>query len=74
VRCDNGETDGFGLTPRQLAVLRLLADGRSNREIGEKLSITEGAVKAHLVTIFTKMGVSSRTEAVAVAFRSGLVR
>ncbi len=62
------------LTPRELAVLRELADGRSNKEISAGLGISEGTVKVHLAHLFDKLGVSSRTEAIAVAVRRGLVR
>ena len=62
------------LTARELDVLRMLAAGRSNKEIALKLSITETTVKSHLRSIFTKLGVLSRTEAVTVATRRGLVQ
>jgi len=59
---------------RELTVLRLLADGKSNKEIGAALSIAESTVKLHTSHLFEKLGVSSRTEAIAVAARRGLVR
>lgn len=62
------------LTPRELAVLRELADGRANKEIASSLGISEGTVKVHLAHLFDKLGVSSRTEAIGVAVRRGLVR
>ena len=62
------------LTMRELTVLRLLADGKSNKEIGAELSIAEGTVKVHLTHLFEKLGVTSRTEAIACATRRGLVR
>jgi two-component system NarL family response regulator len=62
------------LTRRELAVLRLLAAGHSNREIGEMLGITDGTVKIHLTHLFAKLDVTSRTEAIATALRRGLVR
>jgi two-component system NarL family response regulator len=62
------------LTMRELTVLRLLADGKSNKEIGAALHIAEGTVKVHLKHLFDKLGVSSRTEAIAAAARRGLVR
>jgi two-component system NarL family response regulator len=62
------------LTPRELATLRLMADGRSNKEIANALSISERTVKTHLGHLFEKLGVTSRTEAVKVASRRGLVR
>jgi len=62
------------LTPRELATLRQMADGRSNKEIATALSISERTVKTHLGHLFEKLGVTSRTEAVRVATRRGLVR
>ncbi|HWZ60307.1 MAG TPA: response regulator transcription factor [Gemmatimonadaceae bacterium] len=62
------------LTPREMAVLRLLASGKSNREIAVALSITVGTVKVHLAHLFEKLNVASRTEAIATAVRRGLVR
>jgi DNA-binding NarL/FixJ family response regulator len=62
------------LTPRELATLRLMADGRSNKEIAVDLGISERTVKTHLGHLFEKLGVTSRTEAVKVAARRGLVR
>lgn len=62
------------LTPRELSALRLLADGHSNKEIGTALTISERTVKTHLGHLFEKLGVTSRTEAVRVATRRGLVR
>ena len=62
------------LTMRELTVLRLLADGKTNKEIGAALSIAEGTVKVHLTHLFEKLGVSNRTEAIAAAARRGLVR
>jgi len=62
------------LTGRELDVLTLLAKGKSNREIGANLFISETTVKSHLRSIFTKLNVLSRTEAVTVASRRGLVQ
>jgi DNA-binding NarL/FixJ family response regulator len=62
------------LTPRELATLRHLADGRSNKEIATELGISDRTVKTHLGHLFTKLGVTSRTEAVKIAMRRGLVR
>jgi DNA-binding NarL/FixJ family response regulator len=62
------------LTARELNVLRLVADGKTNKEIGAALSIAESTVKVHLTHLFEKLGVSSRTEAIATAARRGLVR
>jgi len=61
------------LTGRELEVLQLLAQGKSNKEIGIKLFISEFTVKGHLRNIFTKLNVLSRTEAISAATRRGLV-
>jgi two-component system, NarL family, response regulator len=62
------------LTPRELSTLRLMADGKANKEIATELGISERTVKTHLGHLFEKLGVTSRTEAVKVATRRGLVR
>jgi DNA-binding NarL/FixJ family response regulator len=62
------------LTPRELAALRLMANGSSNKEIAVALKISERTVKSHLAHLFEKLQVTSRTEAVRVATRRGLVR
>ncbi len=62
------------LTPREMAALRLMADGKANKEIAADLSISERTVKTHLGHLFEKLGVTSRTEAIKVATRRGLVR
>jgi DNA-binding NarL/FixJ family response regulator len=61
------------LSGREREVLALLAQGAANKEIARHLNITERTVKAHVTSIFTKLGVSSRAEAVAVALRSGFL-
>jgi two-component system NarL family response regulator len=62
------------LTPRELSNLRLMADGKTNKEIANVLGISERTVKTHLGHLFEKLGVTSRTEAVKIATRRGLVR
>jgi DNA-binding NarL/FixJ family response regulator len=62
------------LTPRELEVLRLLAAGKPNKLIGADLAITEVTVKSHVQSVFRKLNVLSRTEAIAVASRRGLLR
>ena len=62
------------LTGRELNVLELLARGKSNKEIGVSLYISETTVKSHLRSIFKKLNVLSRTEAISVAGRRGLIR
>lgn len=61
------------LTPRELEVLRLVADGLSNKEIARQLDISVHTVKFHLNTILSKLGARSRTEAVVIAARLGLI-
>ena len=66
----SGET----LSSREIDVLKLMARGKSNKEIGSALFISEGTVKSHVKAIFAKMNVISRTEAVASATRRGLIQ
>ncbi|WP_115685679.1 response regulator transcription factor [Corynebacterium senegalense] len=61
------------LTPRELEVLQLVAGGASNREIGQELMLSEATVKSHLVHIYDKLGVRSRTSAVASAREQGVL-
>ncbi|MEC3951693.1 response regulator transcription factor [Nocardia sp. CDC153] len=61
------------LSPREIEVLRLVADGHSNREIGKRLFLSETTVKSHLVHIYSKLGVKSRTSAVARARERGAI-
>ena len=62
----------LGLTPRELEVLLLVADGRTNREIGAELFMSEKTASVHVSRILAKLEVSSRVEAAAVAHRLGL--
>jgi DNA-binding CsgD family transcriptional regulator len=64
---------GEPLSDRELAVLECLVDGSTNREIAQNLHISHNTVKVHLRNIFAKLGVSSRTEATAVALQMGLL-
>lgn len=65
---------GEALSTRELEVLQRIAAGRSNKEIGAELFISEGTVKSHVKSIFSKLDVISRTEAVATATRRGLIQ
>ena len=64
---------GAALTARELEVLRLVARGLSNKEIAADLRITTHTVKYHLAAVLEKLGVRSRTEAVSLGVRTGLV-
>jgi DNA-binding NarL/FixJ family response regulator len=61
------------LTTREVEVLRQIAEGNRNRDIGEKLFITEETVKVHVKHIMEKLGASDRTQAVAIAIRRGII-
>lgn len=61
------------LTSRELEIVRLAAEGLRNREIAERLSITEGTVKIHLHNIYEKLGVTGRSQLILYATREGLV-
>ena len=61
------------LTERERQVLAMLAGGLSNRRIGERLAISENTVKAHVAAILAKLGATTRTEAVTLGVRLGLV-
>jgi two-component system, NarL family, response regulator len=67
-------TPRIGLTPRELEVLRLVADGLSNAQVAERIGRTEGTVKVHLKNILQKLDVKDRTEAVTTALRRGFIR
>ncbi|MGA2097728.1 MAG: response regulator transcription factor [Candidatus Acidiferrum sp.] len=62
------------LTPREIEVLRHIAEGNRNRDIGEKLFITEETVKVHIKHIMDKLGASDRTQAVAIGIRRGFIK
>lgn len=61
-----------GLTPRQVEVLQLLLQGKSNKLIGRALELSESTVKTHLLAVFRRLGVNNRTQAVLAAARLGL--
>jgi DNA-binding NarL/FixJ family response regulator len=65
---------GTGLSAREMEVLQRMGAGKSNKEIGAELFISEGTVKSHVKGIFTKLDVVSRTEAIATATRRGLIQ
>ena len=61
------------LTTREIEVLRQIAEGNRNRDIGEKLFIAEETVKVHIKHIMEKLGASDRTQAIAIAIRRGII-
>lgn len=65
---------GPELSTRELEVLRLMAGGKSNKEIGTALFVSEGTVKGHVNHILAKLGANGRTEATRIAIKRGLVR
>jgi two-component system, NarL family, response regulator YdfI len=72
----SAQLDGFeieALTPRELQVLRMLADGLGNKEIAGQLNISDHTAKFHVAQILAKLRASSRTEAVSIGIRRGLV-
>ena len=67
-------TPEYGLTPREFEVLELLVEGLNNPEISERLYISIGTTRTHVSNILSKLGVSNRAEAIAVALRNNLVQ
>ena len=67
------DPSGQILTPREIEVLRMIAEGLGNKEIAAKLSISDHTVKFHISSIFAKLGASNRAEAVTLGIRHGLI-
>jgi DNA-binding NarL/FixJ family response regulator len=65
--------DGDGLSAREIEVLRWMAEGDRNRDIGERLSISEETVKVHIRHIMDKLGAKDRTQAVSIGVRRGVI-
>jgi DNA-binding NarL/FixJ family response regulator len=62
-----------GLTTREIEILRQVAEGNRNRDIAEKLFISEGTVKVHIQHIMAKLGANDRTQAITIAVRRGII-
>lgn len=73
VQRDDESGDTHGLSQREIDVLQLVADGRSNREVGEQLGLSALTVKSHLARIARKLGTGDRAEMVIIALRAGLL-
>jgi DNA-binding CsgD family transcriptional regulator len=73
LRPDDASVAGAALSPREMEVLRIICEGRTDREIAERLFISERTVHVHVRRVLSKLGVSSRTQAAALALRQGLV-
>lgn len=65
--------DELGISPREHEILTLIAAGLSNREIAERLFVSENTVKTHLARLFEKLNAKRRTQAVQIAKESGLI-
>jgi DNA-binding NarL/FixJ family response regulator len=70
---DSSGTLPEALTPREIEVLRLLAEGVGNKEIASRLGLSEHTVKFHVASIMGKLGAESRTEAVTMGIRHGII-
>ncbi len=69
-----GQTLQSELSPREIEVLKLVSQGRSNKEIATTLGIVEGTVKAHITNIFSKLGAVDRTQAIAIAVKRQILQ
>jgi two-component system, NarL family, response regulator LiaR len=70
---DASQVETVGVTPRELEILELIAQGLSNREISEKLFVSENTVKTHSSRLFDKLGAKRRTQAVQLGKQRGLI-
>lgn len=70
---DQARLDELGITPRELEILGLMADGLSNREIADRLCLSENTVKTHSRRLFDKLGARRRTQAVQIGKASRLI-
>jgi DNA-binding CsgD family transcriptional regulator len=72
-RLNQGQLDALGITPRELEILSLVAQGLSNREIAERLFVSENTVKTHCSRAFDKLGARRRTQAVQMGKQLGIL-
>jgi two-component system, NarL family, response regulator LiaR len=70
---DRAKMENLGITPREMDILELIAKGMSNREIAEKLYVSENTVKTHSSRVFSKLGAKRRTQAVQLGKEFGLL-
>lgn len=70
---NEARVEELGITPRELEILEAMAAGLSNREIGERLFVSENTVKTHAARLFSKLDASRRTQAVQKAKEAGLI-
>jgi DNA-binding CsgD family transcriptional regulator len=70
---NTAKVEELGLTPRELEVLQLIAEGLSNKEMAERLFVSENTVKTHTSRVFDKLGASRRTQAVQLGKQMGLI-
>jgi DNA-binding CsgD family transcriptional regulator len=70
---DEKKRENLGITPRELEILKLIAQGMSNREIAQKLFVSENTVKTHSSRVFDKLGAKRRTQAVQLGKEFGLL-
>jgi len=70
---DQARVEALGLTPRELDILEAMAAGLSNREIAERLFVSENTVKTHAARVFSKLSARRRTQAVQLAKEAGLI-
>ena len=68
-----GSPPADALSPRELEVLRLVAEGATNQSVARRLFISEATVKTHLLHIYAKLGVRDRAAAVSTAYKRGLI-
>jgi two-component system, NarL family, response regulator LiaR len=70
---DESKREGLGITPREMEILRLIATGLSNREIADRLFVSENTVKTHSSRLFDKLGAKRRTQAVQIGKTARLI-